>query len=402
MLASLRPKIPIFTKIDALATGLACSLSHRAYRAGVRGSGLSRGRNPLTPTLSPSGRGSPPRLRHRWRFISAAFAFCAFSASGASAQSVENFYQGKTVTIVLFTTAGSIYDTYARLLARVLPRHIPGHPALLIKYMPGAGGVLAARHLAEIAPRDGTTIGGLSPALIFEPLLASNAANVDFLKFGWLGSMSESTAIYVSWKTSQVRTARDLFERELLIAGTGAAAETTIISRALNGILGTRIKLIQGYAGSVAGLLALERGEVDGGFPTLEALHTLHPDWLAERTLNLLFQTRQQPDPEIAEVPTVMSLAGNENQRKDLQFLFPRNAFGRPYASPPGLPADRLKALQAAFSASVNDPELIAEAEKLHIPVRLTSADELAGTIREKYATPADVVERVRRFIPKE
>src|SRR5215472_16938709 len=141
----------------------------------------------------------------------------ALGAGPARAQSVESFYQGKTVTLVLFTTAASIYDTYARMLVRVMPRHIPGHPALLMKYMPGAGGVLAARHLAEVAPRDGTTIGGLSPTLIFEPLLGANAVNVDFQKFGWLGSMSESTAIYVSWKTSPVKTARDLFEHDLII-----------------------------------------------------------------------------------------------------------------------------------------------------------------------------------------
>jgi tripartite-type tricarboxylate transporter receptor subunit TctC len=335
-------------------------------------------------------------------FLAVAFATAGLNASCARAQTVQEFYQGKTITIILFTTSGSIYDTYGRLLANFFPRHMPGHPSLLVKYMPGAGGVLAARHLAEIAPRDGTTIGALSPTLIFEPLLSANTANVDFLKFGWLGSMSESTALYVSWKTSKVKTARDLFERELLIPGTGAAAETTIISKAINGILGTKIKLVQGYAGSVAGLLALERGEVDGGFPTLEALHTLHPDWLHGNTLNLLFQTRQIPDPEIAEVPTVTSLAADDAQRRDLQFLFPRNAFGRPYATPPGIPADRLKALQNAFAATVNDPDLKAEASKLSVPLMLTTANELANTIKEKYSTPSDVVERVRRLITQE
>jgi tripartite-type tricarboxylate transporter receptor subunit TctC len=338
----------------------------------------------------------------RWtRGAAIVAAVLMLGVSGGRAQSADSFYQGKTVTIVLFTTAASIYDTYARLLARYLPKHIPGHPAVLIKYMPGAGGVLAARHLAEVAARDGTAIGGLSPALIFEPLLSGGAVNVDFLKFGWLGSMSDSTAVYVSWKTAPVKTARDLFQRDLLIPGTGAASETTIISRALNGILGIRLRVIQGYAGAVAGLIALERGEVDGAFPTLEALHTSHPDWLSDGSLNFLFQTRQVPDPELAEVPTVMSLAASESQRKDLQFLFPRNAFGRPFATPPEVPADRLKGLQEGFAAAVNDPELRAEAEKLHIPIRLTSGHELAATIQEKYATPADVVERVRRFVPK-
>jgi len=347
-------------------------------------------------------RARPPRLRSLlFAVLWAVFAFGALGGHGL-AQEIESFYRGKTITIVLYTTSGSIYDTYARLLARFLPAYIPGHPSVLIKYMPGAGGLLAARYLAEVAPSDGTTIGGLSPTLIFEPLLSANAANVDFLKFGWLGSIAESTGVYVSWKTSKVKTARDLFEHEMLIAGTGAAAETTITTRAIDGILGIKIKLVEGYAGSVAGLLALERGEVDGGYPTLEALHTLHPDWLRERTLNLLFQTRQVPDPEIADVPTVMTLAANEDQRKDLQFLFPRNAFGRPYATPPGVPAKRLKMLQDAFAAAVNDPALHAETTKLEIPVTLTGGDELAGTIKEKYATPANVIERVRKFIATE
>jgi tripartite-type tricarboxylate transporter receptor subunit TctC len=327
---------------------------------------------------------------------------CAAMGGSARAQAGEPFYQGKTITIILFTTSGSIYDTYARLLARFLPAHTPGHPSVLIKYMPGAGGVLAARNLAEVAPRDGTTIGGLSPSLIFEPLLSSNASNVDFLKFGWLGSMAESTAIYASGKASKVRTARDLLEQEMLIPGTGAAAETTIITKAIDGILGTRIKLIQGYAGSVAGLLAFERGEVDGLFPTLEALQTLRPSWLHDGTLKMLFQTRQVPDPEIADVPSVMSLASTESQRQDLAFLFPRNAFGRPYATPPGLPADRLKSLQDGFAAAVADPELRAETDKLMIPLMATSAEDLAATIREKYATPPEVVERVRRFVARE
>ena len=332
-------------------------------------------------------------IRPRFRLwllalVAVAFVYSSFHTGSTHAEAIDDFYRGKTITIVLYTTSGSIYDTYARLLARFLPEYIPGHPFVLIKYMPGAGGVLAARYLAEVAPRDGTTIAGLSPTLIFEPLISANATNVDFLKFGWLGSLAESTGVYVSWKTSKVKTAHDLFERQMLIAGTGAAAETTIATKAVNGILGTKIKLVQGYVGSVAGLLALERGEVDGGFPTLEALHTLHPEWLRDSTLNLLFQTRQVPDPEIVDVPTVMALAATEDQRKDLQFLFPRNAFGRPYATPPGVPADRLRTLQAAFAAAASDRKLRAETTKLGIPVRPTSAEDLVNTIKEKYATP--------------
>lgn len=342
--------------------------------------------------------------RSKWlTVLFAAIAAWGLTATGAHAQSAQEFYKGKTISIVLFTTPGSIYDTYARLLSRYLSKHVPGQPMVVVRNMSGAGGLQAARHLAEVAPRDGTTIGGLSRALIFEPLLGKNVAQVDYLKFGWLGSMSQSTAVYVSWKgRSKVETAQDLFHQELLIPGTGAAAETTIITTAINGILGTKMKLVQGYAGSVAGLLALERGEVDGGFPTLEALKTVHPDWLRDGKLNMLFQTRPTPDPEIASVPTVISLARTDDQRADLRFLFPRDAFGRPYVTPPGVPADRLKALQNAFAATVRDPEVIAETAKLKIPLALTSGNELATIVRESYATPAEVVERVRRHMPRD
>lgn len=167
------------------------------------------------------------------------------TASGAQAQSIEAFYKGKTISIILFTAPGSIYDTYARLLSRYLPRHLAGQPTVIVKSMPGAGGLRAARHLNEVAPRDGTTIGGLSRALIFEPLLGKNVAQVDYRKFGWLGSMSQSTAVYVSWKgRSKVQGAQDLFTHELLIAGTGAASETAVITTAINGIVGTKIKLV--------------------------------------------------------------------------------------------------------------------------------------------------------------
>ncbi len=321
-------------------------------------------------------------------------------AGAARAQGVEEFYRGKTITIVMFSTPGSAYDIYARLLAQFMPRHVPGRPQMVVKSLPGAGGLLAARNLAEVAPRDGTTIGALSKTLIYEPLLGKNAAKVDYLKFGWLGSMSQSTPLYVSWKTSRVKTAFDLFEHELLIPATGAGSETTIVSNAINGLLGTKFKLIEGYSGSIQALQALESGEVDGGFPTLESLKTLHPDWLRDNKINVLFQARQIPDPEMGRVPPVTALARSDIQRQTLEFLFPKDVIGRPFLAPPGVPADRLAALQKAFADAVMDPELVAEARKINVPVELTSGENLDKVVREAYATAPDIIERVRAVIP--
>lgn len=326
---------------------------------------------------------------------------CVWSAP-ARAQSVEDFYRGKTITITMFSTPGSAYDIYARLLAQHMPKHIPGRPQMLVKSLPGAGGLLAARNIAEVAPRDGTVIGALSKTLIYEPLLGKNAAKVDYLKFGWLGSMSQSTPLYVSWKTSKVKTAFDLFEHELLIPATGAGSETTIVTNAINGLLGTKFKLIEGYSGSIQALQALESGEVDGGFPTLESLKTLHPDWMRENKINVLFQARRVPDPEVGHVPPVTALARSDIQRKTLEFLFPEDVIGRPFLTPPGVPADRLAALQRAFAAAVTDPELVADARKINVPVQLTDGESLARVVRDAYATAPDIVERVRAVIPSQ
>lgn len=335
------------------------------------------------------------------KLVATALCMCGFGLGDVKAQSVEDFYKGKTLTLIEFSVAGGPYDTYARLLALFLPRHMPGRPTILVKSMPGAGGLAAARYLYEAAPRDGTIIGELSQTLIIEPLLDDSADKVDYFKFGWLGSMSQSTALFVSWKSSMVKTANDLFTHDLLIAGTGAASETTVVVSALNGILGTRIKLIQGYAGSPAALLALEQGEVDGAFPTAESLK-LHPDWLRDDKINLLLQTRQVADPEFAEVPTAISLAKTDEQRKALRFLFPHDTIGRPFMTPPGIPADRLEALQDAFAATVADPDLIAEAAKSHVPIELTRGEDLAKVVNDEYATPRDVVEQVRKVISKD
>ena len=338
----------------------------------------------------------------KWIGVSLLGAVAALAATTVHAQAPEPFYKGKTISIVCFSGPGGPYDTYSRLLARHLGRHIEGQPAVVVRNMPGAGGITAARHIAEVAARDGTVIGSLSRTLIYEPLLGANAAKIDYSKMGWIGSMGQSTAVYVSWHTSRIKTVQDLFQNDLLIAGTGAGSETTVVSSALNGILGTKLKLIHGYDGSPAAMQALESGEVDGGFPTMEGLKTTRPDWIREKKINFLFQARQVPDPELPGVPTANSLAKTDLQMQSLNFIFPRDVIGRPYLTPPGVPAAQLKILQDAFAATMADPELIADAAKINVPIDLTTGADLAKVIGDAYATPRSVIDYVRQFIPKE
>lgn len=318
------------------------------------------------------------------------------SAAAAAAESAEAFFPGKTITVIVYSGAGSSYDTYARLLAKHMPNHLPGKPTLIVKNMVGAGGLTATRYLYNAAPRDGTTIGTLSRGIPFEPLLGNKTVEFDPLKFIWLGSMSKETTMYVSWHASKIKTAQDIMTKEFLVAGTGAGADSEVISRALNGVLGTKIKLISGYKGASNAALALEQGEIEGIYWTWNGINTTHPDWITDKKLNLLFQTRSTPHPELPNVPLVTVLAKTDEQRQALKLMFARDVLGRPFLAPPALPSDRAKMLRDAFDASVKDPALLADAKKGKMEIELVTGPEVEDIIRKAYATPKPIVERVR------
>lgn len=319
----------------------------------------------------------------------------------AAAQSVEEFYKdkGKTVSIVVYTTTGSGYDLSARVLARHMPHHLPGGPTMIVRNMPGAGGLTATRYLYTTAPKDGTVFGTIGRGIPFEPLLGG-ATTFDFdpLKFIWLGSPSRESSLAIAWHTAQVRTAQDLFTKELLVAGTGASADSEIIPRALNGLLGTKFKIISGYEGLNRAVLAVERGEIEGlAYWSWGAIKTVKPDWLAENKVNLLFQTASPPHPEIPHVPSIATLAKTDEQCQAIELLFARDIAARPFVAPPDLPADRAQALMAAFAKSHQDPNFIADAEKSKLEIDFVSGAEVEDVIRKAYAAPAAVVDLVKR-----
>jgi tripartite-type tricarboxylate transporter receptor subunit TctC len=334
----------------------------------------------------------------KWLFrLGIAAGACALAgAAPAHAQPAEAFFPGKTITLIVYSDAGSSYDTYARLLAKHMPNHLPGRPTIIVKNMVGAGGLTATRYLYNAAPRDGTTIGTLSRGIPFEPLLGNKTIEFDPLKFVWLGSMSKETTMYVSWHASKIKTAQDIMTKEFLVAGTGAGADSEVISRALNGVLGTKIKLISGYKGASNAALALEQGEIEGIYWTWNGINTTHPDWITDKKLNLLFQTRSTPHPELPNVPLVTVLAKTDEQRQALHLMFARDVLGRPFLAPPALPGDRAKMLRNAFDASVKDPALLTDAKKGKMEIELVTGAEVEDIIRTAYATPKPIVERVR------
>ena len=330
----------------------------------------------------------------------AVIALTAVISAPASAQSVSEFYQGKSLTLICYSIAGSTYDLYSRILARHMPNHVPGKPtSMIVKNMVGAGGLTATRFLYSTAPKDGSHIGNISRGIPFEPLLGG-AQVVDFdpLKFYWLGSMSRESALTVTWHTSPVKTAADLFTTELLVAGSGAGADSEIIAKALNGLVGTKYKIISGYTSLTVAALAMERGEVEGiAYWSWGAINTSKPDWPKDKKINMLFQTAVKPHPDIPNVPLAYDvLAKTPEDRLGLELLFARDIIARPFLAPPDLPADRAKALRVAFADSLKDAALLAEADKARAEIELVSGEEIERLLVKSMATPPAVVERLR------
>ncbi len=324
----------------------------------------------------------------------------AFGAAGARAQSAEQFYKGRQLSMVVFTGAGSTYDIYARLLARHLGAHIPGNPTFVVQNMPGAGGLKVEEYLYRIAPKDGSVIGTIGRGLPFEPMLGHNEANVDPLKFTWLGSMNRDDTLAMSWHTSPVKTFDDLKKHELLVPGTGVGADSEIMPRAFNTLAGTRFKIIEGYRDTAVAALAMERGELDGlAYWSWSGVKAAHPDWLPNRTVNVLFHTGPDPIADAPGAPSIRDLVTDPVDHRALTFLLAREVMGRPILAPPGLPAERATALRAGFAATLRDPAFVQDAQRSRLDVALVSGDEVATLLKDSAAAPADVIARVKEAL---
>lgn len=336
-----------------------------------------------------------------WAFALALLCYGA-TGRGSAVQAADPFYQGKTVSVISYAGPSGGYTFYARLLARHLPKHLAGNPGAIVKNMVGAGGLTATRYLYEAAPRDGTVIGTISRGIPFEPLLGQQKVAFDPLKFNWIGSPSNAITIFIAWHTAPVKTAADLFKDELVLAGTGAGADSELIPGTLNKLFGTKFKVISGYKDVTNASLAMERGEVEGMYWGWASLKNNYPQWLAEKNVNVLLQARFTPYAEIMDVPLITSLAKTDQQRQIVELLFAREMLGHPMLAPPGLDAERVKELRDAFKASYADPELLAEAEKSKMEIELTSGEELEETIRKTYALPAEVVRIVTEALERQ
>lgn len=333
------------------------------------------------------------------RAVAAAAAAMTALAGGASAQSVEEFYKGKQLQVVIYTAGGSTYDMYARFLMQYMGKHMPGNPTFIPRNMPGAGGIAATQFLHRIAPKDGTVFGTVARNIPFEPLLGKPEADFDPLAFVWLGSMNRERSIALSWHTSKVKTLKDLQTQELLVPGTGAGADSEVMPLAFNALFGTKFKIVRGYKSTSDATMAVERGEIDGiAYWSWSAIQSSHKRWLDEKKVNVLLHTGPENDPEI-KAPSIRSLVRDDSERAALDFILAREVLGRPFLAPAGIPDDRAKALRAAFNATLKDPDFLADAKKRNIEVDLVTGEEVTEVLRKAAASPPEVIARVKKAL---
>src|SRR5262249_21390126 len=290
-------------------------------------------------------------------------ALIGIGAPQTKADAIADFYKGRTVTVVVSSSAAGGYDTLARAVARHMGRHMPGNPVFIVRNMPGAGGMTATNFLYNNADKDGSVIGLVQNNTPFEPLFGTKEARYDPVKFNWLGSPSSETAMVLLWHAVPVNSVAELKSREVAVGVSGANSTPAFYTRLLNATLGTRMKPINGYPGQNEVFLAMERRELDG-HPSafFNSVRTIRPAWLRDGTARPIVQYGPQKIAELPDVPFAPDLVGGEEDRLLLQAAFAPLALGRPFLAPPGLPVERVAALRDAFAAAVADPEFVAEA----------------------------------------
>lgn len=314
-------------------------------------------------------------------------------ASQRAVSAQDNFYAGKTISIVVDGTGA--YETYARTLARHLPRHIPGQPKIIVQAMPGASGICAATYIYKIAPRDGTVIGGLRGALLTAPLLSPEVAQFDLNRFSWIGNSTRDVYVGYSWHASSIRSLEDARTRQFIVGGTSVGGAGIDIALIAKEVFGYNLKIVSGYKSSGETKLAVEKGEIEGQIATgLTSIKLAN--WLPANKIRLIIQHGAARHRELPDVPLFRDLARNEAERQMLDFLDVRYEIAKPYLGPPGMPPARLALLRRAFDETLKDPAHIADMQRLQLEFDEPMGGEKLAALAERISrTPPEVVQRV-------
>jgi tripartite-type tricarboxylate transporter receptor subunit TctC len=338
-----------------------------------------------------------PRL-HLLSALASFSAALAVSTVPVAAQSVANFYSGKTMNLLIGFTVGGAYDLYGRTVARYIGRYIPGNPNVIPQNMAGAGSLKVVNYLYSAAPKDGTAIAHFAPGILFERLLgrpSAEAGRFEPTRFNWLGSVSREISVCGFIATSGIKTWHDMQTKPSVIAASGGGAESDVFPTVLRNMFGLPIKLVRGYPGGAEMVLAMQRHEVDGrcGWSWTSVL-SRNKELLDTKQINVTLQIALQADkhPTLQGVPVIVDITDDPAKKAALRLIVSRQTIARPFAAPPDIPADRAQALRAAFDATMKDPDFLAETKKLSLDVDPVTGAEVEALIREVYASPPEAV----------
>ena len=326
--------------------------------------------------------------------------FCAVSifsvAQAAEAQSVADFYKGKTVTILVGSSPGGGYDTHARMVGRHIGRFIPGNPNTLVQNMPGGEGFTQVNHLYNIAPKDGTTFGILQKLLITAPYLKPEAVKYEGPKFNWIGSATGERSVAFLWHTAPQKNLDDVRKQETIVGGSGDSAR---LAKVYNTVLDTKFKIIRGYPGTNDVILAMQRGEVHGmGSYSWSNVPAKNPEWIKDKLIAVLFQGGSKRDRLLPDVPLMTEIVRGDENRQILDLWTAAESVARPFALPPGVPADRVEAIRTAFMTMAQDPEYLQDAAKTGLEIDARPGQDIHNLYERLENTPPQAIAAARAF----
>ena len=324
----------------------------------------------------------------------------ALSVSGnpARADAVDTFFAGREIRIIVGTGSGGGYDAYARLTARYLGKYLPGNPSFVVQNMPGASGIKAVNFLYSVAPKDGSVLAAFNNSMPVYQVLGQPGIQFKTEELSWIGAMSKFVNVVAVWHTTGVKTIEDAKRIEVVIGATGGGGTMAGYPTLLNSALGTKFKIVTGYEGGNAINLAMERGEVQGrGNLSWSSIQTGHPDWYRDKKVVPIVQIGMQKEPDLQDVPLLIELARDEEQRRMFEFVSAVNGMERPFAGPPNVPKERLAALRRAFERTAKDPEFLATAAKQDLPIDASAGEDVEQLVARIVGTPAPIVEKAKQ-----
>jgi tripartite-type tricarboxylate transporter receptor subunit TctC len=324
----------------------------------------------------------------------------AVNAPLAAAQGVADFYRGKQITFMVGSSPGGGYDAIARLVARHIVNHIPGNPGVVVQNTPGGGSLTMSNRIYRVAPQDGTVVGLVQRGVLLAQLTKQPNVQFDVTKLHWIGSVSPEKSLVVAWNTAPIKIVQDLMTKPLIVGGTGATSDLEASARLLNATVGTKFKIVSGYPGQADVSLAMERGEIQGTADwSWSEIKTRHADLLAGRKLTLLLQNALSKAPDLPDVPLAMDFIKDDTDRQVAQLYFGVKEVARPILAGPGVPADRVEALRAAFMALKDDADFKADAQTAGIDVDPTPAQKIDDYVKLTTSASPEVVRRLTEIL---